>query len=75
MPIFNNFSNIFSIFLLLLYKDITGKSGIEIKTCGSCQSSVKHMSLKSTGESVGFFIILHDKLVNRKSKTSGTVRA
>ena len=31
--------------------------------------------LKSTRKSVGFFVILHDKLSNRESKMSGTVRA
>ena len=30
--------------------------------------------LKSTGKGVRFFAILHDKLLNRESKMSGTVR-
>ena len=57
-----------------LYRDDTGKATVEINICRSCQSVSESRVLKSTGKSDGFFVILHNKLTNRRGKMSGTVR-
>ena len=62
MLIFNNYPNIFSIFSLL-YKDDTGNSAMEINVWCSRQSS---WDLKFACKTVGFVVILHDKLLNRE---------
>ena len=77
-PFISLFSTIIPIFspsFSLLYRDDTGKSTSEINAYRSRQSVSESQVLKSTGKSVGFFVILHDKLTNRRGKMSGTVRA
>ena len=61
MLIFNNYSNIF----FPLFSRLTGESTVEINAGSSRQSVSKSRVLKSTGKSVGFFVILHDKLTKR----------
>ena len=77
-PFISLFSTIIPIFspsFLLLYRDDTGKSTFEINACRSRQSVSESQVLKSTGKSVRFFVTLHDKVMNRRGKMSGTVRA
>ena len=57
--------------MLSIYRDDT----FEINACRSSQSVSESRVLKSTGKSVRFFVILHDKLKNRRGKMIGMVRA
>ena len=77
-PFISLFSTIIPIFspsFSHLYKDNTRKSATEITHAAHVNQVSNSHVLKFTGKCVRFFVILHDKLMNRDSKMRGTVRA